>query len=839
MFCESDPIDKPRGLRRLDVTVAGIILLVILIAVYLSREGSPTEQRTYPMNVLTDTMDYTLYRNEEPILRGHSDWKADGAFQTVHTLTAGGQSFTTTLDIRVDDEGFWNRLVLEHPLVRVYGSNRGDHVRMRKGRRIETARLQPGTLLLANNTPALMSLAVVAYDQKAGGKQTFPVFIIPDMVMEASVEKLENVERSVSGRRVTFSLYRYSLPGVDVIVWVDGENRVCYAEIPAQHAAHVRDGYEVLHVEREAAAGISKPVHGVLVDSNVGVPMRDGVELATDIYRPNASGPHPVILVRTPYKKEMTELQARFYTRRGYVFAVQDCRGRFSSPGEWQPFVNEPEDGYDTVEWLARQPWSNGKVGMIGASYLGWTQWWAAREHPPHLVTIIPNVSPPDLYYNFPYERGAFFLLGAIQWANILDKEATGDLSGRSLSQIISMDYARLLRHLPVIELDARVLGKENIYWREWIAHPDRDDYWERLSFSERLADFDIPVYHQSGWFDGDGIGAKLNYLTMASHGHRYQKLVLGPWGHTDEPQRMGPNLTDFGPEATPDLQTSYLRWFDHWLKGVDNGIDKEPLVSVFLMGTNRWLHGERYPLPETRFTKYYLHSKGRARSSSEDGWLSTEPPGDGETRVDTYAYDPGSPTPDPRVLSMPELRRERSIDERLVKRHAHYGKVLAEREDILVYELPPSEESLHIAGPISAVLYSASSAKDTDWFMRLTTVGRDGEIFPLFAQGVIRARYRNSFSRPEPLVPDEIYEYHLDLWQTGVTIPPGGRLRVEVASAAFPTFSRNLNTGGHNETETEFVTAMQTIYHDPDHPSHVLLPVIPNDLVEKATQRR
>lgn len=544
----SGQTDRPGGIRMLDVVVPAALLFVIAIGGFLTREESPAEQRTRPMNVLTDTMDYTFYINEEPILRGHSEWKADGAFQSDYTLEAGGQSVRTKLEINVDGDGFWNRLVLEHPLVRIYGSNRGDHVRLRRGRRIETAELAHGTVLFANNTPALMSHAVSAYDPNAGGKQTFPVFIVPDVVMEASLERLDEVEKKIDGRPMTFTLYRYSLPGNDVTVWVDGERRVCYADIPAQHAAHVRDGFEALHVSSDAGEEASRPEHEVVLDSNVGVPMRDGVELATDIYRPNAPGPHPVILVRTPYKKELGELQARFYTRRGYVFAVQDCRGRFASPGEWQPFVNEPRDGYDTIEWLARQPWSNGKVGMIGGSYLGWTQWWAAREHPPHLVTIIPNVSPPDPYYNFPYERGAFFLLGAIQWANILEKEATGDLSGRALVQIVSRDYQRLLRHLPVIDLDKRVLGKENAYWREWIAHPDRDEYWERLAFIDRLSDFEIPVYHQSGWFDGDSIGSKLNYQAMVSHGHRYQKLVLGPWGHTDEPGRLGPNMTDFRP---------------------------------------------------------------------------------------------------------------------------------------------------------------------------------------------------------------------------------------------------------------------------------------------------
>ncbi len=355
----------------------------------------------------------------------------------------------------------------------------------------------------------------------------------------------------------------------------------------------------------DQVTAIAQAEYEVTLDKDVGVPMRDGLKLATDIYRPDAEGQFPVILVRTPYKKEMNELQAKYFARRGYVYAVQDCRGRFSSPGKWDPFFNEPEDGYDTIEWLAAEPWSNGKVGMIGASYLGWVQWWAARENPPHLVTIIPNVAPPDPYFNIPYEYGAFFMFGAIWWADILEQDATADLSGKAFSEIMEKKYAKILRHLPVIELDEIVLGKKNPYWREWIQHPDNDDYWARASFLDHLDDLNIPVYHQSGWFDGDGIGSKLNYLAMNKHGHEYQKLVLGPWGHSASATRRGPRDTDFGPNAIVDLERSYVRWLDRWLKGVDNGIDREPLVSLFVMGTNKWLTGDVYPLPETEFTEF------------------------------------------------------------------------------------------------------------------------------------------------------------------------------------------------------------------------------------------
>jgi hypothetical protein len=297
---------------------------------------------------------------------------------------------------------------------------------------------------------------------------------------------------------------------------------------------------------------------------------------------------------------------------------------------------------------------------------------------------------------------------------------------------------------------------------------------------------------------------------------------------------RTGPNERDFGPNAIVDLEASYLRWLDRWLKGIDNGIDREPLVALFVMNTDRWLTGASYPLAETRFTKIYLASGGKANTSQGDGRLSFEEPRE-KTSFDSYRYDPGDPTPDPNFYVTPEDLADESeqdsaeavsVDELRAKYRAYYGAVNEQRSDILVYDTSPMEDSLVIAGPVSAVLYASSSAKDTDFFMRLSEVDETGEVFPL-VHGTIRARYRDSCSKPRLLKPGGIYEYRLDLWQTGITIPKGRRLRVEVASAAFPTFSRNLNTGKHNETETKHVPATQRIYHDAEHPSHVLLPII------------
>ncbi len=822
--------------RRAALILAAALLALAAPAAAQAEEISPPRP-DFPLNVFEDEADFTFYLNEEVLVTSHSAWLADGSVSSEYRLSMAGQHVDSKLDIDVDEAGYWTEIHMETPRGPVTVTREGSKAVVDDGKGTDnTVEILPNTILFENFTPILMSQMVMAYDREAGGKQVFPLFIVPAVVMEGSLERLETAERTIGGEDQTFTVYRYGVPGVDIILWVDEGGRVCMGDVPAQSGAYVRNGYEALRLKEEDDPLLSKPEYEVKIQTNVGVPMRDGLKLKADIYRPDAEGVFPVILVRTPYKKDMNELQAKFFARRGYVYAVEDCRGRFSSPGTWNPFFNDPEDGYDTIEWLAVQPWSNGRVGMIGASYLGWVQWWAARERPPHLAAMIPNVSPPDPYYNIPYEYGSFFLLGAIWWADVVEKEVTADLSGKAFADLMDKDYIKVLRHLPVIDLDEIVLGEKNKYWREWIQHPDNDEYWARISFLDHLEDLDIPVYHQSGWWDGDGIGSKLNYLKMAGYGHKNQKLVLGPWGHTDVATRRGPFNNDYGASAIVNLNRSYLRWLDRWLKGVPNGIEEEPLVSVFVMNTNKWLRGNTYPLEGTTPTEFYFSSGGGANTSGGDGALSAALPAGGSAEYDTYVYDPGDPTPD---VSMYDDTREEeegeeengvdeSVEGAIADRLAYHAKVSAERQDMLVYETAPLEEDLTFAGPVSGVLYASSSAKDTDWFMRLSEVDADGNVRSL-TRGIIRARYRNSFSEPELLTPGEIYEYHIDMWQTGITIPAGAKLRVEVSSCSFPMFSRNLNTGGHNETETEYVSAEQRIYHTREYPSHVLLPVIPD----------
>jgi putative CocE/NonD family hydrolase len=783
-----------------------------------------------PLSGYRDEGVFHLYVKEAHLATLTFKWQADGTFESKSTLSLAGQSRKQSVKITPDKDGRWVTIALDSPAAPATVERTGGVAKRTSRGKVETINLKPGAGLFENFSPVLVMQQLRLYDQAKGGKQTFPVFIVPVLMTDATLERKAPAERAVGGKDVKFSRFQYGLHGIDVSLWVDPAGKLVLAEVPSQGAAYVREGYEILTRAPETDPLLSAAKYEVKTEHNVGVPMRDGVKLLTDLYRPQAAEKCPVILIRTPYQKDMMEPQAVYYARRGYVVAVQNCRGRFGSPGEWEPFVREPKDGYDAVEWLAARPWCTGKVGMIGGSYVGWVQWWAASQKPPHLVTIIPNVAPPDPFYNIPYEYGVFFLKAAVWWAEVLDKEVTADLSGAKITDLMEKKYDKVLRTLPVVDLDKAVLGKENPYWRKWIAHPVNDDYWEQANFLEHLKDVRIPVFHQSGWFDGDGIGTKLNYLAMAKNGHPNQKLVLGPWGHTDAAMRRHGDH-DFGADAVIDLQRAYLRWFDCWLKGVDNGITKEPLVSVFVMGSNQWLHGPTYPLPRTRFEKWYLTSGGKANTSKGNGRLSAELPS-AASAPERFTYDPADPTPDPEGYEEPEEPGDKSApkvtasEEKKKAAEAYHGQVTERRPDILVYATEPLQKPLTFVGPVSAVLYASTSARDTDWFVRLMEVDDKGKIWQL-AEGKVRARYRVTTKKPELLEPGKVYEYHLDLWHTGVTIPKGSRLRVEVASASFPSFSRNLNTGGHNETETNFVKAEQTVHQSKEYPSHVLLPVV------------
>lgn len=546
--------------------------------------------------------------------------------------------------------------------------------------------------------------------------------------------------------------------------------------------------------------------YAVKMEYDQRVPMRDGVTLSADVYRPDAPGTFPVILVRTPYDNATASYASdgMFWASHGYAYVVQDVRGRGESDGEFYPFIDEAEDGYDTQTWCGTRTWSNGKVGTTGGSYLGWTQVYAAGLENPHLAAMVSIVTPPDPTRNFPIQFGVYLPTTASWLAYI---------SGKTNQDTSHIDLEAAYRHLPLVDMDTK-FGRHIQAWRDWFDHPALDDYWKEQSYQESLLKSDVPTLHVSGWYDDVLVGTTENYVNLTTRGAREKQwLLIGPWGHRVNTRRVGE--MDFGPGATIDFNAVQLRWFDHWLKGADNGVENDPRARLFVMGENRWRDENAWPLENTEYVKLFLRSGGRANSRFGDGVLSATPPeSTDDDPPDRYRYDPEDPVP---FITEPNFSQIGGPDDyRAVER----------RDDVLVYTGPVLEAPLTVCGPLAVRLHAASSARDTDWTAKILDVHPDG-----FAQrlndGIVRARFRNTPEREELLTAGEVEAYDIDCWSTCTVLLEGHRLRLEISSSAFPKFDRNLNTGGPIGKETEGVVAEQTVYHDNARPSYLVVPVV------------
>jgi uncharacterized protein len=539
---------------------------------------------------------------------------------------------------------------------------------------------------------------------------------------------------------------------------------------------------------------VSDSTYAVTIDSAVPMRARDGVVLMSYVARPVGRGPFPVVLSRTPYGRTAPD-QGRFWASRGYIYVRQDVRGRYGSQGTFHDASSEDVDGYDAVEWAAALPGSTGRVGMIGASYGGKVQWYAAVARPPHLAAIVPTVSPPDPWRNVPYWNMTF-AVSMVAWSCLVSGRVNQDLS--------NLDMARWMRLLPVAAVPDSLHCPRSEVWTDWMGHPTLDAFWRRIGYEARVPGVRVPALGISGWYDDDGNGTTTNFVALASTaGHPYERMIIGPWSHGGTPRLLH---QDFGPAAVVDHALLELRWLDHYLKGVPNGVDTEPPVTLFIMGDNVWRAEHEWPLARTRWTRFYLHSRNR---------LDTLPPALAE-RADRYKYDPRDPTP--YIVDAREL--ELNLDE-------DYATIEARRRDLVVYTTAALDRPLEITGPISVTLWAATDARDTDWHAMLLDVTPDGHVRRI-QDGIVRARFRDGLSTEHFPLRGVPMRYTIDLWQTGLVLPPGHRLRVAIASAAFPKYDRNLNTGANNEHGTTSAVAHQRILHDGAHASYIMLPVIP-----------
>jgi len=564
------------------------------------------------------------------------------------------------------------------------------------------------------------------------------------------------------------------------------------------------------------------PSHEIRVENRVPTPMRDGVVLYADVYRPAAAGKYPVLVSRTPYSTERYPSAyeaAVFFSRRGYAYVYQDVRGRHESDGKWEPFRNDILDGYDTIEWAASQPWSNSKVGMQGGSYLGHVQWRAAMAAPPHLVTIFPSVAATSLYHDWVTLNGGWRLSFNFGWGPVRQESRIMQNTGPHTMEAgpEGISFNKVLWSLPLLEMQ-KLVGRNAQFYRDWIQHPDYDGYWKELNAEEVFDKIAIPVHTLGGWFDIFSQGTLRGYAGMSRQGktetaRQKSRMVIGPWGHGPS-QRTGD--LDFGARADIEQEAVALRWFDYWLQGIDSGIQNEPPVTLFVMGKNIWRQEKEYPLARAQYRKMYF-TGGNANSSRGDGRLSWEAP-TADSRPHRYRYDPDHPVPSlggNNCCGTPTPAGPR--DQRPIEG----------RQDVLVYTSDFLAQDLEVTGPVKVLLHASSDAPDTDFVAKLVDVYPDGRSFNV-AEGILRARYRESLSRPQPLEPGKIYELTIDLVGTSNAFQRGHRIRVHITSSHFPQFDRNPNTGEPFGTSANIRVANQAVYHSAAHPSHIILPVIP-----------
>jgi uncharacterized protein len=575
----------------------------------------------------------------------------------------------------------------------------------------------------------------------------------------------------------------------------------------------------------------------IVIEKDLEIPLRDGCVLRGDLFRPDTPERLPVLLTRTPYDKKFPQisynmLDAIRAAQRGYNVMIVDCRGRFASDGVFTCFVDEANDGYDTIEWAARQAWADGQVGTFGASYVGVTQWLAATQTPPSLKVMVPSITASDYHDGWTYQGGAFSIFFNVSWVMtslglgrlMREREQNPEARKELAAVMMSIDTMRqTTEHLPLREFPMFRTGAP--YFFDWLAHPYYDQYWRNLCIEESYSKINVPTLNIGGWYDIFQRGTIRNYVGMkaqaANASGRRPRLVMGPWYHT-LPLASLVGQVDMGFRSSYvsiDYDGMQLDYFDYWLKGKRNGAADDGPVRVYIMGANDWRDEKDWPLVGTEWRRYYLHSRGNANSAFGDGVLSTETPE--HEPADSFLYNPLHPVPTMGggLCCYPNSAQGGAFDQSMIEHRA----------DVLVYSTPPLAEDLEVTGPITLTLYSLSSAPDTDFTAKLVDVTECGFALNL-TDGIIRARVRESQSEPKLMTPGKIYEFNIDMWSTSNLFKAGHRIRLEVSSSNFPRFDRNLNTGHELFVDAEMRPALQTVMHERGFASFLTLPVIPKN---------
>jgi hypothetical protein len=554
--------------------------------------------------------------------------------------------------------------------------------------------------------------------------------------------------------------------------------------------------------------------------------MRDGTVLRADVYSPETPGDYPVLLLRIPYDKSIAQSivyrHPSWYARHGYIVVVQDTRGRYASDGDFDPLRHEAEDGFDTVQWAAQLPNSTGRVGTYGFSYAGATQLLAATQRPPALACCAPGFTSSDYYADWTYEGGALNLAFIVSWT--VQLLAIPDALRRGRPDVAAAiahrvaDFPALYRERPLAQFPLLAGTGVAQFFFDWLEHDRRDDYWQEISLEHRYDDITVPCLHFGGWYDIFSPGTVRNYAELARRAGSQtdtHHLVMGPWVHIPWAPTVGGR--DFGAEAINRLNELQLRWFGHWLK--DQPADLGSPVRLFVMGANTWLDADAWPPSQATMQEWFLHSDGRANSVSGTGELDQTAPAD--EPPDVFVYDPGAPVPSAGGRSC--------CDAAVTPMGPACQKQVEIRNDVLIYTTPALEKPMRVAGDIRLVLHAATSAADTDWVARLVDVGEDGCGVNV-SQGILRARYRKGLDEPELPEPGTCYEYDVSLGPACWEFAARHRLRIQITSSDFPAHDANPNTGQRvgEVGPLDGVVATQLIYHDNQHPTRLLLPVLP-----------
>jgi putative CocE/NonD family hydrolase len=593
--------------------------------------------------------------------------------------------------------------------------------------------------------------------------------------------------------------------------------------------------------------------HEVAVEKDVKVPMRDGVKLALDLYLPAANGKplpgkHPTILVRTPYNKNGSTAEARWFAARGFAVVVNDTRGRYASEGVWRMIVDDPNDGYDVCGWIVQQPWSTGKIGTMGTSYVGGTQHALACAQAPGLTCMIPVDSVSNCGIAGMRHSGAFELRFMNWIFTIGAPNARAALADLALKTALEQNGKLMPQHLLNLPIRPGTTPLKQVpEYESWLVeamrHGDNDEFWKRPGYSvvdnlDRYAD--VPVYHVTGWYDSWCRQNVLNWQALSKAKKSPQKLIIGPWTHGQQGRNVAGEL-EFPSEAALAFNEWRQRWFDRWLRDVPNGIEREKPVKLFIMGggdgrktTNgrlrhggSWRDEESFPLARTKFTPYYVHPDGR---------LSPDKP-TGQPRATTFRFDPVNPvaTIGGNLSSVAGLLDAGGFDQRSRKEtlFATDQLPLSERRDVLVFQTEPLPEAVEVTGPVVVKLFVSSSAVDTDFTAKLIDVYPRGPDCPLgfdlnIGDSITRMRYRDSLEKAELMEPGKVYPVAIHLYPTANVFAKGHRIRLDISSSNFPRFDINPNTGEPLQQHRRMIPADNTVYHEPERASHVVLPMIP-----------